>query len=243
MQRGNMWRQACHFNPRSLAGATPVYYVYFQTISISIHAPLRERHRWLNCPGSVLLISIHAPLRERLRIYCNLLYQRAFQSTLPCGSDSVYTVICFTNVHFNPRSLAGATGDQRRQQPQINISIHAPLRERPRQKFWFNFPNYFNPRSLAGATGIMGFGKSKFNISIHAPLRERQLGRAVSTVSEYISIHAPLRERLTHLSYTSLEGTFQSTLPCGSDHAGYSFQDLNVISIHAPLRERPNSQL
>ena len=53
----------------------------------------------------------------------------------------------------------------------------------------------FNPRSLTGATN--------FN--------EDKIFRVV------ISIHAPLRERLSKWSKSNLSGTFQSTLPYGSD--------------------------
>ena len=58
---------------------------------ISIHAPLRERR----IDGFSFIcgsrISIHAPLRERLIGSCGMSGFVIFQSTLPCGSDSIKT--------------------------------------------------------------------------------------------------------------------------------------------------------
>ena len=57
------------------------------------------------------------------------------------------------------------------------ISIHAPLRERPRLRRRVDIKANFNPRSLTGATfrpaNIVEIGA----ISIHAPLRERRTDR------------------------------------------------------------------
>ena len=80
----------------------------------------------------VFAISIHAPLRERRR-------------QLPDAHG--------TSLHFNPRSLTGATISELSVAGFSAISIHAPLRERP---VWGN-PGMgklvnFNPRSLTGAT-------------------------------------------------------------------------------------------
>ena len=54
-----------------------------------------------------------------------------FQSTLPCGSDSLRNNININTINFNPRSLAGATHPLTAYQLHQSISIHAPLRERP----------------------------------------------------------------------------------------------------------------
>ena len=78
----------CHFNPRSLTGATFDIHVFSTQISISIHAPSRERR----CCS----ISIGIP--------------HIFQSTLPRGSDCNSLLVKSYYVNFNPRSLAGATG-------------------------------------------------------------------------------------------------------------------------------------
>ena len=163
-----------HFNPRSLAGATPQHIKGVQRNVISIHAPLRERPRY----------SFSSWLRA------------AFQSTLPCGSDSSTIRQSTTNDNFNPRSLAGATQvflffvvtcsisihAPLRERHITNklllvvfvISIHAPLRERPTiSHFAFVYGYDFNPRSLAGATKANDWAIRCVHISIHAPLRER----------------------------------------------------------------------
>ena len=75
-----------------------------------------------------------------------------FQSTLPCGSDNPGRRIYDRRLHFNPRSLAGATIFRHRDAITVFISIHAPLRERPY---------------------LVEFFRSISFISIHAPLRER----------------------------------------------------------------------
>ena len=77
-----------YFNPRSLTGATScASLLFYWSFRISIHAPLRERHMTMINLYPVIAISIHAPLRERLRTW-NL---------------------CSRDLHFNPRSLTGAT--------------------------------------------------------------------------------------------------------------------------------------
>ena len=123
-----------HFNPRSLTGATQSGYSAAAGISISIHAPLRERPQanirrsvfdnfnprsltGATCLGLYLgskkNISIHAPLRERPQ---------------PSLADQTYA----------------------------EISIHAPLRERrSRVRKSTTNDRHFNPRSLTGATGIL----------------------------------------------------------------------------------------
>ena len=141
-------------------------------------------------------ISIHAPLRERRPEFLGSHSSMIFQSTLPCGSDQVIIPHTFCYMHFNPRSLAGATNAESKTGFDNYISIHAPLRERLEV-------------SMCHAVLIN-------NISIHAPLRERPLAlfeqigliefqstlpcgsdfKGDELFDDYaISIHAPLRER------------------------------------------------
>ena len=77
-----------------------------------------------------------------------------FQSTLPRGSDHVVPVLVLIGLHFNPRSLAEATSGALCLAEIMDISIHAPSRER-----------------LHPWTRIAGVA----SISIHAPSRERLL--------------------------------------------------------------------
>ena len=102
--------------------------------------------------------------------------------------------------NFNPRSLAGATDRSHVYKTTFNISIHAPLRERPQP-------------SLADQTYA--------EISIHAPLRERLNGFRHTAAAATISIHAPLRERRNIINGNDIVDIFQSTLPCGSDYLGF----------------------
>ena len=97
-----------HFNPRSLAGATTNAAEVQAYLTISIHAPSRERP----CSG-------YAAETEQ-----------AFQSTLPRGSDRGAGQMHGSRQNFNPRSLAGATEGGRRIMLLSIISIHAPSRER-----------------------------------------------------------------------------------------------------------------
>ena len=121
------------FNPRSLAGATRV-----------------------SAPNQIMTaISIHAPSRERLSFEHQMSMPAPFQSTLPRGSDRLIAFTHRCTKHFNPRSLAGATIQERYAPLYYTISIHAPSRER---RITLSCSNgsmcHFNPRSLAGATTV-----------------------------------------------------------------------------------------
>ena len=102
---------------------------------ISIHAPLRERPIRIAKALASTVISIHAPLRERPPLVRLLCSRPRFQSTLPCGSDEAEPDNRLMRVVFQSTLPCGSddyptttTGDV------INISIHAPLRERQHQK-------------------------------------------------------------------------------------------------------------
>ena len=77
-------------------------------------------------------------------------------------------------MHFNPRSLTGAT----------NIPM-----------LFDRLLYYFNPRSLTGATEQQVRELQQQGISIHAPSRERQSAGSKIESGRRISIHAPSRER------------------------------------------------
>ena len=144
-------------------------------------------------------------------------------------------------LYFNPRSLTGATNAFKIKFNIEQISIHAPLRERPatEEKSYSRFLD-FNPRSLTGATAfyfVLPYLAKQ--ISIHAPLRERPTLVSWLLYAADISIHAPLRERPYHSLEMSHHARFQSTLPYGSDLTEIVARALSgKISIHAPLRER-----
>ena len=119
-------------------------------------------------------ISIHAPLRGRPWMHSFHCCLQLFQSTPPCGGDPEPIINADQLKNFNPRPLAGATGRDGTQLDGARISIHAPLRGRPR-KPWLTLLHHqfqstppcggdaagssrrdtttnFNPRPLAGAT-------------------------------------------------------------------------------------------
>ena len=100
-----------HFNPRSLAGATTYRSRYWEPVIFQSTLPCGSDDKIFDF-FKAAYISIHAPLRERhyLRPHLRL------------------------HIHFNPRSLAGATC--------ALIAAGTPQHD-------------FNPRSLAGATFLM----------------------------------------------------------------------------------------
>ena len=120
----------CHFNPRSLTGATFDIHVFSTQISISIHAPSRERR----CCS----ISIGIP--------------HIFQSTLPRGSDYLTATELLSIVEFQSTLPRGSDATSSAHCAATSISIHAPSRERRYYYSVFIIASYFNPRSLAGAT-------------------------------------------------------------------------------------------
>ena len=144
-------------------------------ISISIHAPSRERRASALSANYNLGISIHAPSRERLRFHKFLLPVLLFQSTLPRGSDLSLIVKGWKPRNFNPRSLAGATKNLLRflrfrtfqsTLPRGSDMFYHQTRQDTSEPFQSTLPrgsdllNFikrpkttnFNPRSLAGAT-------------------------------------------------------------------------------------------
>ena len=120
------------------------------------------------------LISIHAPLRERRPAHLPAHYQSVqFQSTLPCGSDLLLPLFFYLLNDFNPRSLAGATYFSHVFHLLFNISIHAPLRERPACPIWQGFAAGFQSTLPCGSDRQAVGDGCVLCISIHAPLRER----------------------------------------------------------------------
>ena len=120
---------------------------------------------------------------------------REFQSTLPHGSDrhmDKHHLCTSISIHAPSRERPR---DKDSERADVTISIHAPSRERRCWLSCADFCRYFNPRSLTGAT-YNGY---------------------VYMLPAVISIHAPSRER--HLKFLTiiLNFSFQSTLPHGSD--------------------------
>ncbi len=209
-----------------------------QHMSISIHAPSRERlsTAWLMLtssnfnPRSLAGATISRPNSRSRHIFQSTLPRgsdpkdtsrttaiKLFQSTLPRGSDPALMQAALKqaiSIHAPSRERPGAGYSS---MDLVNISIHAPSRERRAYcRCVYHVPTDFNPRSLAGAT---------------VNIRFKQLCPG-------ISIHAPSRERLPVLLYKLAGVLFQSTLPRGSDRTNPVFRFAVFISIHAPSRER-----
>ena len=98
-----------NFNPRSLAGAT-----FCSAVDFCQHRP----------------ISIHAPLRERPQYKPTRSHTSLFQSTLPCGSDSVSLGGLRSTITFQSTLPCGSDNLYNFAVCTCFISIHAPLRER-----------------------------------------------------------------------------------------------------------------
>ena len=166
--------------------------------------------------------------------------------------------------YFNPRSLAGATFLVGQLLGAVEISIHAPSRERPFVSHSNYSPLLISIHAPSRERPISDLDRFVIlNISIHAPSRERPNVARENAKLAAISIHAPSRERprrrhhrhrhYHHFNPRSLAGAtkhltnmsslyckFQSTLPRGSDLIGYTGgARVMGISIHAPSRERP----
>ena len=167
--------QKKYFNPRSLTGATEIPPSDGSYCRISIHAPLRERPRYIL--SAVQRCSNFNPrsLTGATFVILAIPAIYSFQSTLPYGSDLVLLAHLIMSLYFNPRSLTGATHVTRFKifKPRFQstlpygsdfhkptfavasliISIHAPLRERHLAICAVvSACNNFNPRSLTGAT-------------------------------------------------------------------------------------------
>ncbi len=201
---------------------------------ISIHAPLRERLGTNAAKERYQLFQSTLPCGSDAGFLNKISYAYVFQSTLPCGSDLRTRCIIKSYNDFNPRSPAGATVNELSSIYALEISIHAPLRERHLQN------------------GLKCFS---YKISIHAPLRERPrrhkfrpkrvyfnprspAGATVTEIGYFdlatISIHAPLRERLKYLETYTDNLQFQSTLPCGSDQ-GLAISIYAIVKFQSTL--------
>ena len=121
---------------------------------------------------------------------------------------SLPTVSIHAPVRERPRKLSSI---KRRM-----VSIHAPVGERRNVFHATRSHNCFNSRSHEGATPISDKHTASTQVSIHAPVKERLFYRRVYRNACDVSIHAPVRERRFGADAFSAEG----------------------VSIHAPVKER-----
>ena len=142
----------------------------------------------------------------------------------------------------------------------VQISIHAPRRERPEFHEVNELGQNFNPRSPEGATLVRERLVGECDISIHAPRRERPLPYTIQGVGWVFQSTLPGGSDLDYVWDAEYSKQFQSTLPGGSDRmlgrdcssphyfnprspegataARRHGQESVLISIHAPRRER-----
>ena len=145
-----------YFNPRSLAGATRRCAHKILTSNIFQSTLPRGSDNHCADMESTMLISIHAPSRERP---CPLLPFPAmvpFQSTLPRGSDAGSSLATPAAYIFQSTLPRGSDQQEMQRQQEMQISIHAPSRERQ--------------MDIAQRLVLI-------RISIHAPSRERLICR------------------------------------------------------------------
>ena len=83
---------------------------------------------------------------------------------------------------FNSRSRKGATKHSDKLPEALEVSIHAPVRERRLLDLEIWMMLGFNSRSRKGATMGVLAGSERTCVSIHAPVRERLACRAMQVL-------------------------------------------------------------
>ena len=164
-----------HFNPRSLTGATFLFFFWFFCYII-FQSTLP--HGSDDKPPVDRVIAVQ------------------FQSTLPHGSDLRSPYSPQQRKHFNPRSLTGATALLERAPPMRDISIHAPSRERlqailsyiPSRFISIHAPSRERLKIFEPRNSVITFQSTLPHGSDYYLMDKEQLHR-------FISIHAPSRER------------------------------------------------
>ena len=163
-----------NFNPRPHAGATRTTGKRRMRPAISIHAPMRGRRFDFSQPHLYYkTISIHAPMRGRHVTDPDVPGSGQFQSTPPCGGDNGWENSSSRRLNFNPRPHAGATGMIPEFKGRRAISIHAPMRGRP--KLYGAVFIVVEFQSTPPCGGDLAQVPDFFHptISIHAPMRGR----------------------------------------------------------------------
>ena len=161
-------------------------------------------------------ISIHAPLRGRRSMLSVAVWLPVFQSTPPCGGDLLAFAIYVNHLEFQSTPPCGGDPGHGASVLPADISIHAPLRGRPRTAKMRLSTRLFQ------STPPCGGDKSS----------------RVEGCRRFISIHAPLRGRRAIVKEQDGRILFQSTPPCGGDQGLSGRWATLRISIHAPLRGR-----
>ena len=208
-------------------------------LTISIHAPSRERHVFDAPKKLVFLFQSTLPRGSDASHRCILLHNCAFQSTLPRGSDIVYLRSPFSLYAFQSTLPRGSDVSFAFRCGNLSISIHAPSRERPAVFPIVGRAKAFQSTLPRGSDLVLLMFVYPLTISIHAPSRERRQASTDNGSFGRISIHAPSRERLCkHSNYHRTPSDFNPRSLAGATVIDVAEDKSTVISIHAPSRER-----
>ena len=173
-------------------------------MSISIHAPSRERPDVQRYNDGGTVISIHAPSRERPYRREHQSHNNAISIHAPSRErPHINKTDNITIFNFNPRSLAGATP----------MSMYIDCK----QRFQSTLPRGSDPMPQ----GWAAFSYVAFQSTLP---RGSDALKAQSASNTSISIHAPSRERLVPCDCCQELFIFQSTLPRGSDPSTDTFR-------------------
>ncbi len=178
------------FNPRACEGAT-----FRPEPHLSDFSCFNPRA----CEGATLIttnirclciVSIHAPVKARHIIRRRYTCRRCFNPRACEGATWLIHRRILLIVSFNPRACEGATTTELTLLWISGVSIHAPVKARP-----------FNRWT----------GDKRHYVSIHAPVKARQDARGKKTELLYVSIHAPVKARPKYLRGYLQWKLFQST--------------------------------
>ena len=198
IQKGDFKVPPINFNPRSLAGATQIAITLRRSALISIHAPSRERpvYTRVNKAKEVFQSTLPYGSDPMVTLFIVALFVK-FQSTLPHGSDPCGQCLgcrLDISIHAPSRERLLCFGWF---PSDVRISIHAPSRERLARLNQNIISRLFQSTLPHGSDQKLCNGLFVDGcISIHAPSRERHQTIILRVNSAGISIHAPSRERL-----------------------------------------------
>ena len=97
-------------------------------------------------------VSIHAPVKGRLLLWCGVFGAWRFNPRPREGATTYSGTACARMASFNPRPREGATIDELIEDCDTLVSIHAPVKGRPKVQGRRGAGARFNPRPREGAT-------------------------------------------------------------------------------------------
>ena len=144
---------------------------------------------------------------------------------------------------FNPRPREGATMRFLRMRQHIAVSIHAPVKGRPTDFFFWDVKSCFNPRPREGATEALEKTQRHLEVSIHAPVKGRLGSWGAQKTMAAVSIHAPVKGRPAPHTPPPVWRCFNPRPREGATPTQIlAFSRLSV-SIHAPVKGRHHQKI